>query len=220
MARVAARNAREPGTGWTPVTGRLGTRCRMGRRGAPLRVAPCTGIVTCFTVRESRSRAASFAISLAVRCGHRVWGLTANKATRPPSGSAKATGRLLPAPSLRVRKWGLCMASGRLPHRPCTAAPYDPGPGTGWTPVTGRLATRCRMGRLGALFWLAPCAGILACLTVRESRSRAASFAISLAVRCGHRVSGCTMNKAMRPPPGSATDAVAHPQKGRTAHSP
>ena len=50
----------KPGAGWTPSTGRLGTR---------LRVAPCTVNVTCFTVGVSRSAAACGAIRPARPCG-------------------------------------------------------------------------------------------------------------------------------------------------------
>ena len=103
MARVAARIAPRTGTGWTPVAVRLGTRCRKMRPGARLWLAPCTGMLTCFTVRESRSRAAG-AIRLARSCGHGVSGCTMNKAMRPPSGSANGTGTLLPARSRIARK--------------------------------------------------------------------------------------------------------------------
>ena len=98
VARVAARNAGEPGTGWTPVTGRLGARCRMGRPEASLSVAPCRGKVTCFTVGESHAMAASFAIGLAGSCG-RVSGRAVNKAMGPPSGSDNDTDRLQSAPT-------------------------------------------------------------------------------------------------------------------------
>lgn len=66
---VAARNAPSPEAGWTPSTVRLGALCRW-HLGVPLQVAPtsgvgwgneatrlspapCTGILTCFTVRVS-----------------------------------------------------------------------------------------------------------------------------------------------------------------------
>ena len=118
-ARVAARNAPVPGAGWTPVTGRLGTRCRKGRPGAPLRVAPCTGKVTCFTVMESRSRVAADASRLARSCGHLVSGRTMNKATWPPSGSANGAGTLLSAPSRTGRKEVLrATRRRRLARRP------------------------------------------------------------------------------------------------------
>ena len=135
MARVAARNAREPGTGWTPVTGRPGTRCRKGRLGAPFLLAPCTGIVTCFTVRESRSRAAPDAISPAWSCGHRVSGCTMNKAMRPPPGSANGAGTLPSAPSRTDRKKGPRTAREGLTRRPALPRATR---GVGCMPTRGR----------------------------------------------------------------------------------
>ena len=58
-------------------------------------MAPCTGMLTCFTVGKRRSRAAPNAVSLARSCG-RVSGRTVNKAMGPPSGSDEGTG-VLPA---------------------------------------------------------------------------------------------------------------------------
>ena len=71
-----ALDALGPLTGWTcrPQSG-LGTPCRKGRLRTPLELAPCTGIVTCFTVRESRSRAAADTNSPARSCGHQSFGL-------------------------------------------------------------------------------------------------------------------------------------------------
>ena len=106
--------------------------------GAVTRVAPCTGMVTCFTVRESRSRVAADAISLARSCGHRVSGCTMNKATRPPSGSANGTGTLLPAPSRTDRKEGPRTARERLTRRPALPRATQ---GVGCMPTRGRFGS-------------------------------------------------------------------------------
>ena len=106
MARVAARNARELETGWTPVTGRLGARCRWGCPEAPLRVAPCTGKVTRCTVRFSRSGAALLANRSAGSRGHGVTGCTVNKAW-PPSGLDNGADTLRSAVSPISRRNGL-----------------------------------------------------------------------------------------------------------------
>ena len=175
MARVAARNAPEPGTGWTPAAVRLGTRCRKGCPKASLWMAPCTGMLTCFTVRESRSRAAAGAIRSARSCGRGVSGCTMNKAMRPPSGSANGTGTLPPARSRTAGKEGPRTAREGLTRRPrcktqrmvsAACRPRDaieaspmqkdrcPAATTDWgIPASGgeRLALDGRAGRPGCL---------------------------------------------------------------------
>ena len=94
---------------------------------------------------------------------------------------------------------------------PCVAARNAQGRGSAGRRPQGAWERRAEGGAWERRCGLAPCTGMVTCFTVRESRSKAVADAIRLARSCSQKVPGCTVNKAMGPPPGLE-------RAGRTAH--
>ena len=94
----ALGSAVQEGAPWGVVSGGTGLWDRLVVEAMRLPFAPCTGMVTCFTVRYLCSKVTTNAISLARSCSLEIEGCTLNKAIAP-SGLGNYAERLLPAPS-------------------------------------------------------------------------------------------------------------------------
>ena len=107
---------------------------------------------------------------------------------------------------------GACAgAAVRRSRMPCVAARNAQGRGPAGRRSPGAWERRAGGGAWGRHCGLAPCTGMVTCFTVRESRSKAVADAIKLARSCSQKVPGCTVNKAMGPPPGlERAERAAH----------
>ena len=125
LARVAARNAQGRGPAGRRPQGAWERRAGEGAWGRRCGLAPCTGMVTCFTVRESRSKAVADAIRLARSCSQKVPGCTVNKAMGPPPRLERAgrTAHGVWTPSAKARTARHNTLIGWTPTRRRSGAP-------------------------------------------------------------------------------------------------